>query len=134
MERPTCDFHNSGERAVPSHRTMKALVVHSGGPSPVINASLVGLLDEARRHRDVTGMYGAAFGIEGIRQQNLIDLYAQSPETIQAIATMPSSALGTSRKDLAEGEIDQLLQVCRSRDIGQLFITGGNGSLGMADR
>jgi 6-phosphofructokinase len=113
---------------------MKGLIIHSGGPSPVINASLVGLLDEARLHREVTGMHGAAFGIEGVLHENLIDLYAQSADTIRAIATTPSSALGTSRKDVSDGEIDRVLQVCRAHNIAWLFINGGNGSFGMADR
>ena len=109
---------------------MKGLIVHSGGPSPVINASLAGLVEEARLHREVTGMHGAAFGIEGILKENFIDLYAQSAETIDAIGATPSSALGTSRKDVSDEEIDRVLRVCRTRDIGWLFINGGNGSLG----
>jgi ATP-dependent phosphofructokinase / diphosphate-dependent phosphofructokinase len=79
-------------------------------------------------------MHGAAFGIEGVLQENFIDLYAQSAETIRAIATMPSSALGTSRKDVSDGEIDRVLQVCRAHNIAWLFINGGNGSFGMTDR
>ncbi|MEO8127851.1 MAG: diphosphate--fructose-6-phosphate 1-phosphotransferase [Bryobacteraceae bacterium] len=118
----------------PRHQAMNGLIIHSGGPSPVINASLVGLLDEARSQREVTGMYGAAFGIEGVLQQKFIDLYAQNAETIRAIATMPSSALGTSRKDVSDEEIDRVLQICRTRNIAWLFINGGNGSFGMADR
>jgi 6-phosphofructokinase len=113
---------------------LRGLVIHSGGPSPVINASLAGLVDEARLHREVTGMYGAAFGIEGVLKEDFIDLFAQSPETIQAIGSMPSSALGTSRKDVGDEEVDRVIRVCRAHDIDCLFITGGNGSLGMADR
>jgi 6-phosphofructokinase len=74
---------------------VKGLVVHSGGPSPVINASLAGLVEEARRHPEVRGMYGAAFGPEGILKERFIDLYGESAGTIQAIGMSPSSALGT---------------------------------------
>jgi len=113
---------------------LKGLIVHSGGPTPVINASLAGLIEEARLHPEVTGMYGAAFGIEGILKEHLFDLYAQDAGTIEAIGGMPSSALGSSRKDLNDEEVERVGRVCRARDIGWLFITGGNGSLGMADR
>ena len=113
---------------------MKGLIVHSGGPTPVINASLAGLIEEARLHPEVTGMYGAAFGIEGILKEHLIDLYAQDAGTIQAIGDMPSSALGSSRKDLDDQEVERVTRVCRRHDISWLFVTGGNGSLGMADR
>ena len=113
---------------------MKGLIVHSGGPTPVINASLAGLIEEARLHPEVTGMYGAAFGIEGILKEDLIDLYAQDAATIRAIGGMPSSALGSSRKDLSDEEVERVVRVCGTRGIDCLFVTGGNGSLGMADR
>ena len=79
-------------------------------------------------------MYGAAFGIEGILKEDLFDLYAQDAGTIEAIGGMPSSALGSSRKDLNDEEVERVVRICRGRDIGWLFVTGGNGSLGMADR
>jgi 6-phosphofructokinase len=113
---------------------LKGLIVHSGGPTPVINASLAGLVEEARLHSGVKGIYGAAFGIEGILKEDLIDLYAQDAATIAAIGGMPSSALGSSRKDLNDEEVERVVRVCRSREIDCLFVTGGNGSLGMADR
>ena len=116
------------------NRRLRGLIVHSGGPTPVINASLAGLVEEARFHPEVTGMYGAAFGIEGILKEDLFDLYAQDAGTIEAIGGMPSSALGSSRKDLNDEEVERVVRICRGRDIGWLFVTGGNGSLGMADR
>jgi 6-phosphofructokinase 1 len=113
---------------------LKGLIVHSGGPTPVINASLAGLIEEAWLHPEVTGMLGAAFGVEGILKEDLIDLYTQDAAIIRAISGMPSSALGSSRKDLNDEEVERLVRVCRSREIDCLFVTGGNGSLGMADR
>lgn len=113
---------------------MRGLIVHSGGPTPVINASLAGVIEEARLHPEVAGIYGAAFGIEGILKEDLIDLYAQDAATIAAIGGMPSSVLGSSRKDLNEEEVERVVRVCRSHQIDCLFVTGGNGSLGMADR
>jgi 6-phosphofructokinase 1 len=113
---------------------VKALVIQSGGPSPVINASLAGLIAEGRRHREVTGFYGAAFGLEGILKEDFVDLFAQHPETLRKMAGMPSSALGTSRKDAGDGEIDRVLKVCREHQIQWLFVAGGNGSMAMAER
>ena len=113
---------------------MNALVVHSGGPTPVINASLVGLVEEARRRAEFGGMYGAVFGLEGVLREEFVDLFAQSAETLQAVAASPSSALGTARVDLNDGLIDRILSVCRAREIGWLFMTGGNGSLASAAR
>jgi ATP-dependent phosphofructokinase / diphosphate-dependent phosphofructokinase len=110
---------------------VKALLIHSGGPTPVINASLAGVVEEARRHREITGLLGARFGLDG---EEFIDLYAQPRETLEAVAASPSSALGTSRREFDDAAVESLLRQCRAKDIGYLFYTGGNGSMAAAAR
>ncbi len=104
-----------------------ALVAHSGGPTAVINASLVGLIEEAQR-RSIRRLYGARFGIRGILRGDFVDLAAQTPETLQAAALTPASALGTLREPLAPDGIPRMLDVFRAHDIRWFFYTGGNGS------
>jgi 6-phosphofructokinase len=111
---------------------MIALVVHSGGPTPVINASLAGVVEEARRHPEIIRLYGAAFGLPGVLRQEFLDLSAQPEERMRAIAEAPSSALGTARLEVGEAEIEAILKVLRARGIDCLFYTGGNGSMGTA--
>jgi 6-phosphofructokinase 1 len=108
---------------------MNALVAHSGGPTAVINASLVGIVEEARRHDAITRVFGARFGIEGMLSGDFVDLYAQSADTLTAIARASSSALGASRRALTAEDMTRVLDVCRARDVGWLFYTGGNGSM-----
>lgn len=98
----------------------------------MINASLAGVVEEARRHSAITGLYGAASGMEGALKQEFFDIFGPSADAIQAIANQPASALGTSRLDLGEAGVAQLLHICRGRDIRCLFLTGGNGSMGTA--
>ena len=100
----------------------------------MINASLAGLVKEARRHPEITGLYGALFGLQGILRENIVDLFAQPESTLQAVGASPSSALGTSRLELTEEHIDRIVSVCRRHDIGYLLVTGGNGSLASAAR
>jgi ATP-dependent phosphofructokinase / diphosphate-dependent phosphofructokinase len=109
-----------------------ALVVHSGGPTPVINASLWGVVEEARKQRQIAKLYGAAYGLAGVLGEDFIDLFAQSADTLQAIAAMPSSALGTSRLEVGPTELERVLRIFRTHDIRFLFYTGGNGSMGTA--
>ncbi len=66
--------------------------------------------------------------------ERFFDLFAQSDETLHAIAAMPSSALGTSRTTADDARIEQILRVCLARDIRCLFFTGGNGSMAAALR
>ena len=105
------------------------IVLHSGGPTPVINASLLGVVEEARRHPRITQLLGARFGIDGILKQDFVDLFA-----VGAIPHTPSSALGTSRRHVDEETLAAILKVLRSHAVEYLFIIGGNGSMGAAAR
>jgi len=78
------------------------MVLHSGGPTPVVNASLLGVVEETRRHARITQLWGARFGIDGILNQDFIDLLALDPNRLSAVALSPSSGLGTSRRYVDE--------------------------------
>jgi 6-phosphofructokinase len=110
------------------------ILLNSGGPTPVINASLLGVVEEARRHGNITQLLGARFGIEGILNQDFVDLFALDAGRLAAIARTSSSALGTSRRYVDQATMDAIRQVLRSRGVGYLFYVGGNGSMGAAER
>ncbi len=63
---------------------MIALVAHSGGPTAVINASLLGIVEEARRQPAIASLLGARFGIEGVLEADFIDLFAVEPRVLSA--------------------------------------------------
>lgn len=109
-----------------------AVVAHSGGPTPVINASLLGVVEEARVHKSFTGLYGARFGIPGILQEDFIDLFAQPPELLRKVAKAPASALGSSRYEVAPQDLNRVLSVFAAHNVRFFFYTGGNGSMGTA--
>jgi 6-phosphofructokinase len=109
-----------------------ALVAHSGGPTPVINASLLGTVEAAHHHPAISGLYGARFGITGILREDFIDLFAQPRDLLERISRSPASALGSSRREVSAEDLIGVLEVCRSHNIRYLFYTGGNGSMGTA--
>jgi 6-phosphofructokinase len=109
-----------------------ALVAHSGGPTPVINASLLGTVEEARRHPAISSLYGARFGIDGVLREDFADLFAQPPDLLQRIGHTPASALGSSRREVLPEDLSSVLQVFRRHNIRYFFYTGGNGSMGTA--
>jgi 6-phosphofructokinase 1 len=73
-----------------------AIVGQSGGPTSVINASLAGVVDAARGCKPIGRVFGMRFGIEGVLNNVLLDLTAESPDTIKALRNTPSSALGST--------------------------------------
>jgi 6-phosphofructokinase len=109
-----------------------AILVHGGGPTQVINASLQGVVEECRRHPEITALYGARFGIEGVLAGSFVDLLRQEPERIAAIGCTTGSALGSSRAKMTGADYERIFEVLRSLDIRYFFFNGGNGSMYMA--
>jgi 6-phosphofructokinase len=111
-----------------------ALVAHSGGPTSVINASLAGIIEQARGERAIGRLLGARFGLDGILVEDFVDLLALPSSAVAAMADAPSSAIGSSRRALTLSDFARVLEICRTNDVRFLFYTGGNGSMGTAWR
>ena len=109
-----------------------AVLAHSGGPTSVINASMVGAVRQAQKLGCFRDFWGARYGLEGLLAGDFIDLFRQSEDTMNSLAQTPSSALGTSRIAVDSGAVAQIVKVLKSYDVRCLFYTGGNGSMGTA--
>lgn len=112
----------------------KAMVyIQSGGPTSVINTSLYGAIKEAKKHSEISHIYGSLNGIEGLLTDNLIDLGKEDDEQIELLKQTPGSILGTSRhklpKDFHDEEYKKILETCKKHDIGFVFVNGGNDSM-----
>ncbi len=109
--------------------TGNVLVAQSGGPTAVINASLAGVITEALNHDCIEEIYGGLNGIEGILNEQLIDLAEESQQTVRGLRYTPSSALGTCRFKLAkESDYARILEVFKAHNIRFFFYIGGNDS------
>src|SRR5689334_16928901 len=106
-----------------------ALVGQSGGPTTVINASLAGVIDGATRARQIGRLFGMRFGIEGVLGDFLLDLTAEKPETVKALRSTPSSALGSSRLKLRDEHFDPILKRLKRYNIRYFFMIGGNDTM-----
>jgi len=105
------------------------VVAMGGGPTPVINNSLRGIVEAARGYPRVFGtIYGARHGVLGILREELLDLTAQPPEEISLLRTTPAAgAIGTARYKLDhEEDLSRVIEVLRAHDIGYFFGIGGN--------
>jgi 6-phosphofructokinase len=113
------------------------IVAQSGGPSPVINASLQGVVEACRDFPGRLGrVFGAWHGVEGILGEELIDLGAQPPEEIALLRQTPASGfIGTCRYKLGAGQdedFQRILAVCAAHNAGYFFYIGGNDSMDTA--
>jgi 6-phosphofructokinase len=106
----------------------KILVAQGGGPTAVINQSLVGVVLEARRFNNVTRVYGARHGVRGIVNEDFLDLTQETSHNLELVAATPSSALGSTRDKPDIAYCQDIFKVLRAHEIEHFFYIGGNDS------
>jgi 6-phosphofructokinase len=106
----------------------KILVAQGGGPTAVINQSLVGVVQEARRFGQVSQVYGALHGVRGIVDEDFVDLTHETSANLERVAATPSSALGSTRDKPDAAYCQRIFEVLRAHEIGHFFYIGGNDS------
>ncbi|MBK7875434.1 MAG: 6-phosphofructokinase [Planctomycetes bacterium] len=105
-----------------------ALIGQSGGPTAVINQSLVGIVETLLDSDRVRTIYGAVHGIQGVLGGHLIDLSREKAKTLEAVARTPSSALRSVRKKPTPEECRKILDELERLDVHWFFYIGGNDS------
>ncbi len=106
----------------------KVLVAQGGGPTAVINQSLAGVVEEARRYADVTRIYGAVNGVCGIVEEELVDLSHESLLNLDAVAATPSSALRSTRDKPDAAYCERIFKTLKAHNVRFFFYIGGNDS------
>lgn len=103
-----------------------AVIGQSGGPTVVINQSLVGYVETAQECPAITRILGARHGVAGILEDNLVDLGAEGRDTLEAVARTPAAALGSVRMKPGEEDCARMVETFRRHDIRFFFYIGGN--------
>jgi 6-phosphofructokinase 1 len=106
----------------------KVLVAQGGGPTAVINQSLVGLVLESRKFRNVSLVYGALHGVRGIIDEDLIDLTQETTHNLEMVGETPSSALGSTRDKPDLKYCQEIFKVLKAHEIRYFLYVGGNDS------
>ncbi len=105
-----------------------AVIGQSGGPTGVINASLVGVIEEVCKHEEIGNLYGAIHAVDGIVAEQFVDLKQLSVQVLEGMARCPSAALGSSRKKPKEEDCKQIFDVFKKRNVRYFYYIGGNDS------
>jgi 6-phosphofructokinase len=106
----------------------KILVAQGGGPTAVINQSLVGVVQEARRFAGIDRVYGARHGVRGIVDEEFWDLTQETHHNLELVAATPASALGSTRDKPDLKYCQEIFKVLKAHEIGHFFYIGGNDS------
>ena len=105
----------------------KAVIGQSGGPTAVINRSLVGFIKEAT-NSNFDEILGAKHGLAGMLSQDFVDLSKLSELLLYGIGKTPAAALGSVRKKPTDKDIEQLVSIFEKQNIRNFFYIGGNDS------
>ena len=105
------------------------LVVHGGGPTEVLNASLYGVIREAQKNPDIRKIYGAIGGSEAILTENFLDMGKLEDEKIELLLQTPGTAIGSSRFPLEQEQYEAMVDILKKNDIKYVLFNGGNGSM-----
>jgi len=93
------------------------LIVHGGGPTAVINASLYGAVLEAKKYSDLTHIYGAKNGTGGLIKEELIELENITDKDLELLLQTPGSAIGTSRDAIEQDDYEKMAEILVKRII-----------------
>lgn len=113
------------------------VVGQGGGPTAVINSSLVGVIHEAMANDiyaslgergPIGDIYGMVHGVEGFLQGDIIDLRKQSRSALETLRYTPASALGTARYKPSKEEFVKVVEKLKAMKIRYFFYIGGNDS------
>ncbi len=115
------------------------IVAQSGGPTPVINSSLRGIIDTCKIFPETFGtVYAAWHGIEGVLKEELLNLSAQDEDEIALLRYTPSAgSIGTCRYKLKKDQQEdftRVIDVMKAHDVGYFFYNGGNDSMDTAHK
>lgn len=106
-----------------------AIIGQSGGPTSVINSSLAGVISEAMKSKNITGVYGMRYGIEGFLEENIINLKKEGKNIVKELRQTPSSALGSCRLKLKDHHLAPICKLLKKYNIRVMFLIGGNDTM-----
>jgi 6-phosphofructokinase 1 len=106
----------------------RILIAQGGGPTAVINQSLVGVVLQARLHGGIERIYGARHGVRGIVNEDLCDLGQETVHNLEQVALTPAAALGSTRDKPDEAYCREIFAVLKAHGITRFFYIGGNDS------
>ena len=105
-----------------------AFIAHGGGPTAVLNASLLGVVEEGHRH--FRHLWAACGGLPGLLKGQVIDLLAVPVSRVGRLAEQPGSMIGSFRGEITDDHVARILEIFRRDGVRYFFYTGGNGSMG----
>ena len=105
-----------------------AVIGQSGGPTAVINQSLVGVIETIKSCKSIPKLLGARHGVRGILNEDFVDLKGMTKTDLEKVAVTPAAALGSTRDKPDAEYCERIFKVFAANDVRYFFYIGGNDS------
>lgn len=105
------------------------LIVHGGGPTAVLNASLYGAIKKAKKSEKIEHIYGADSGTGGFLKKKFIELEKIPEERLELLLQTPGTAIGTSRDPVQQADYEKMADILKAEQIKYVLFNGGNGTM-----
>ncbi|MEM1165125.1 MAG: 6-phosphofructokinase [Planctomycetota bacterium] len=105
-----------------------AILAQSGGPTAVINQSLVGVVEGLRGVEAIGKVLGARHGVRGMIEEQIVELHDLPQDRLDRVAATPSAALGSTRDKPDAAYCEKIFAVLQKLDVRYFFYVGGNDS------
>ena len=106
------------------------VIAQGGGPTAVINQTLVGAVLEAKKRHPGAKVLGARHGVRGIRDGDYVDLSAVPEAQLRLIAGTPSATLGSTRDKPDAAYCEVILAGLKKAGADAFIYIGGNDTAG----
>jgi len=110
------------------------ILIHGGGPTAVINASLYGAITEAKKHPEVDRVLAAVNGTGGLLRGDVTDVTDVPEEELRLLLQTPGSAIGTSRDALEKEDYEKMPDIFEQLGVKYVLMNGGNGTMDTCGR
>lgn len=116
-----------------------AVYAQSGGVTSVINGSAYGVIKAAQESDIIENIYGGLYGINGVLEEQLVDISQEDSADIERLPFTPSGAFGSCRKKLPSleknrADFERIIEVFKAHDVRYFFYNGGNDSMDTAHK
>jgi 6-phosphofructokinase 1 len=105
------------------------MIVQGGGPTAVFNTSLSSAISEAVSQQGAGRVFGARYGMQGLVQDDIVELGQMTANDLEFLRNSPGAALGSSRYKPAEDDYDRMVENLRRHEIRFMIFMGGNGTM-----
>src|SRR5579863_1664096 len=105
-----------------------AVIGQSGGPTSVINQSLVGVVQEMKKAGLIDQLLGARHGVRGIINDDFIALNNAPDELLERVAQTPAAALGSTRDKPDQAYCEKIFKSFAKHNVRYFYYIGGNDS------